>query len=402
MNYPIDEKVQYIIKTLNGHGFEANIVGGCVRDILLGLKPHDYDINTNATPKQVLEVFKNHKIYKTGLKHGTVTLVLNSQAFEITTYRIDGEYIDYRRPETVSFSLNLQDDLARRDFTINAFAYNNKDGLFDYHNGQADLQNKIIRCVGDPTTRFKEDALRIFRAIRFSSTLGFEIETETEKAIFENKDLLLNISIERIYIELLKTLFGKHVYEVLGQYKEIIEVIIPDFKYVARYKFMEKLNYLAKEKEDSSIILAIFLKPLENYRNILKKLKVSNKTYQEVFFIIDNYYYLIEANDISVRLSLNKMGKEMFVKLLKVQYYCQHIDEHYYQLCLNTLNYIEENNLPYQLKDLAIDGNDILKFGFKRQDISKQLNKILSLIIKNKLSNNKEDIYLYLKQQSTK
>ncbi len=402
MNYQLNEKVTYIIKTLNNHGFEANIVGGCVRDILLSREPSDFDINTNATPNQVLEVFKNHKIFKTGLKHGTVTLVLDNENFEITTYRIDGNYIDYRRPETVKFSLNLKDDLNRRDFTINALAYNNKDGLIDFNNGQNDLKNKLIRCVGNPYIRFEEDALRILRAIRFASALGFKIEKDTQKAIFDKKHLLSNISIERIYIELLKTLMGEYVYNVLPLYKEIIEIFIPEFKYVAEYKFIENLKHLSKEKKDKSIILAIFLQPVEEYKSILKRLKTDNKTYQETSFLIEHYYHLIALDNIDMRFNLNKMGKTMFAKLLRFQFYVEHIDKSYYELCLSTLDYIKENNLPYQLKDLAIDGNDIKKFGFIDEEISIQLNKILSLVIKNQLLNTKKDIYNYLNTNNIK
>lgn len=399
MNYFLDEKVTYIIKTLNDNGFEANIVGGCVRDILLKRVPSDFDINTNATPNQVMEVFKNHKIYETGRKYGTVSLILDNESFEITTYRSDGKYSDFRRPETVEFSSALIDDLSRRDFTINAMAYNNKDGLIDYYSGYHDLQNKLIRSVGNPHIRFQEDALRIVRAIRFASTLGFNIESETQNAMFEKKHLLLNIAIERIYIELIKTLTGKYVSHILALYKEIIEVFIPELSYVSNYKYIESLNFLTKEKEDKSIVLAIFLQPVENYKNILKRLKVDNKTYQEVTFLIDHYYCLIEVDNISLRFSLNKMGKEMLVKLLKVQYFSEHLDKYYYDLCLNTLDYIEKKKLPYQLKDLAIDGTDIQKFGFKDRQIANQLNQILSLVIKNKLSNTKEDLYEHLNSQ---
>ncbi|MGI6608347.1 MAG: CCA tRNA nucleotidyltransferase [Erysipelotrichaceae bacterium] len=396
MIYLINEKVDYIIRKLNDHGFEANIVGGCVRDILLMHHPSDIDINTDATPSQVTEVFKDHKIFKTGLKHGTVSLLLDGESFEITTYRIDGKYSDYRHPETVEFSSDIKNDLSRRDFTINALAYNSKDGLIDFYNGYDDLNNKIIRCVGNPYTRFKEDALRILRAIRFASTLGFRIEEETQKAIFETKDLLLNISVERIYIELIKILTGKYVSEALLPYKEIIEIIIPEYKDVARYKYVESLNYLSREKEDKSIILTLFILPLENYKNILTRLKVDNKTFNEVSFLIDHYYYFIEADKTATRFNLKEMGQEMFIKLLKVQYFSEHIDKSYYNLCISAFEYIDENKLPYQLKDLAVDGNDISKFGFKGKEIAVQLDKILSLIIKNKLNNTKDNIYKYL------
>lgn len=402
MDYLLDDKVAYIIKTLNNHGFEANIVGGCVRDILLNSVPSDFDINTDATPNQIIDIFKGFKIIETGIKHGTLSLILNGKAYEITTYRIDGKYTDYRRPETVKFSFNLADDLARRDFTINALAYNYKDGLLDFHNGCEDLKNQIIRCVGDPYIRFKEDALRILRAIRFASTLGFKIEEVTKKAMFENRHLLLNIANERIYIELMKTLTGKYVSEVLAQFKVILEVFIPELRYVSRYKFIESLKYLAKEKEDQSIILAILLKPLENFNEILKRFKVDNKTYQEVSFLIEHYYYPIEVDRITIRFTLNKMGKDMLVKLLKMQYFVEHIDKFYYDLSLSTIKYIEENKLPYQLKHLEIDGNDIQKFGFHGKEIAVQLKNLLSLVIKNKLNNTREDLYNYLKSQQNK
>ncbi len=402
MNYPLSEKITYIIKTLNDHGFEANIVGGCVRDILLKRHPSDFDINTDATPAQVLEVFKNHRIYKTGLKHGTVSLVLNNETFEITSYRTDGEYTDFRHPEKVEFSSDLRDDLARRDFTINAIAYNSKDGLLDFHHGYEDLKNKIIRCVGDPEIRLKEDALRILRAIRFACTLNFKIEEETRKVIFKKKHLLLNIAIERIYIELLKTLTGKYVADNLPLYKEIIEVFIPEFRYVARYRFVESLNHLSKEKKDKSVILAIFLQAAEGYQNILKRLKVDNKTYQEVSLLIENYYQFIEADDIAIRFNLHRMGKEMFAKLLKFQYLTGQIDKAYYDICLSILKYIEVNKLPYQLKDLSVDGNDIQSLGYEGKEIAQQLNRLLSLVIKYKLKNTKEDLMKYLKNSINK
>ena len=184
MNFTLPNAVEFALTSLEKAGFEAYIVGGCVRDILRGETPSDYDITTSATPKQTISVFENERIIETGLQHGTVTLIKDGMPLEITTYRIDGGYTDNRRPDSVIFTPNLKEDLARRDFTVNAFAYSPKSGIIDVFGGREDLNNKIIRSVGDADGRFNEDALRIMRAIRFASVLGFEIEEHTKKSIF--------------------------------------------------------------------------------------------------------------------------------------------------------------------------------------------------------------------------
>ena len=227
----IFEKANYLIETIENAGFEAYQVGGCVRDFFMKRKCDDIDITTSAKPGDLEKILaeNNIKYIETGLKHGTVTAVFDGDNFEITTYRTDGEYIDNRHPENVSFVSNIDEDLSRRDFTINAIAYNpNKDEIVDLFGGRDDIENKIIKAVGDPDRRFKEDALRIMRAIRFSSTLGFEIEENTKAALFRNKELLKNVSAERIFTELSKLLLGDNVFDVLTEYKEIIGVIIPE------------------------------------------------------------------------------------------------------------------------------------------------------------------------------
>ena len=184
----IEKNCYEILTALENAGFSAYLVGGCVRDALMGLPFHDYDITTNALPEETQEVFKDFKCIDIGKKHGTIAVLINKMLIEITTYRIDGAYTDKRHPESVSFSKNLQDDLSRRDFTVNALAYNNLNETADFFNGKEDLKNKIIRCVGDPMKRFDEDALRIMRAVRFASQLDFTIEPKTEKCIFSLKD----------------------------------------------------------------------------------------------------------------------------------------------------------------------------------------------------------------------
>lgn len=199
---------EYIIETLQKNGYEAFAVGGCVRDMLNGDTPHDFDITTSAEPETVMSLFE--KTVPTGIKHGTVTVIINGVPNEVTTYRTDGEYRDHRRPDSVIFVKSLREDLARRDFTVNAMAYNQKDGLKDFFGGREDIENRILRAVGEPGRRFYEDALRIMRLFRFSSVLGFDIEENTLKAALEYAPTLKSVSAERIYSELLKTLCGKN------------------------------------------------------------------------------------------------------------------------------------------------------------------------------------------------
>ena len=185
----IPKSANKILKALKSSGFEGFLVGGCVRDSLMGVVPNDYDITTNATPEQMIDVFKDFKVFKTGTEHGTVTVVVDGENIEVTTYRIDGEYVDNRHPTDVCFTSKIEDDLSRRDFTVNAMAYNQERGLIDLFGGIDDLKKGVIRCVGDPDKRFFEDGLRILRAVRFASKLGFEIEEKTAKSIHKNKHL---------------------------------------------------------------------------------------------------------------------------------------------------------------------------------------------------------------------
>lgn len=228
MKIKIDSNANIAVNSLCEKGFKAFAVGGCIRDCLLLKTPHDWDICTDAQPEDILRVFADYKVIETGIKHGTVCVIINSTPVEITTFRSDGDYCDNRHPSNVVFKSNIEDDLSRRDFTINALAYNENDGLVDCFNGIKDLDNKLIRCVGDADTRFKEDALRILRAVRFSSQLGFDIEDKTAQSIIKNKNLLLNISAERIREELLKLLMGDNVKNVLLKYRDVIGVIIPE------------------------------------------------------------------------------------------------------------------------------------------------------------------------------
>ena len=217
-----------VIQTLEQHGFEAYIVGGCVRDSILGRTPGDWDITTSASPQEVKEIF-DHTV-DTGIEHGTVTVLMNHEPYEVTTYRVDGKYEDHRRPNEVHFTKSLREDLLRRDFTINAMAYNDSEGIIDMYDGMTDLKNQTIRCVGEAKKRFDEDALRILRALRFQAQLGFQIEEETEEAIKNQAKFLKDISAERIQVELEKLITSAHPEVLVNAYKlGVTKIIFPEF-----------------------------------------------------------------------------------------------------------------------------------------------------------------------------
>ncbi len=221
---------QTALDMLHARGYKAYIVGGCVRDALLGKEPNDYDICTDCTPEGMKEVFASYNTIETGIKHGTLTVIIDHDPIEITTFRSDGTYSDHRKPDTVRFEKDLSQDLRRRDFTINALCYNRREGLVDMFGGTDDLKHRIVRCVGDPRERFDEDALRILRAMRFSSVLDFEIEKNTSFAIHRQKELLKNISAERIAAELKKLLCGRDPARILIEYRDVMAVLIPQLE----------------------------------------------------------------------------------------------------------------------------------------------------------------------------
>ncbi len=225
----LPEYAEIVIQSLERYGYEAYVVGGCVRDSLLGITPKDWDVCTNATPQEVLRVFRKRPVIKTGLKHGTVTVMVNHEPVEVTTFRVDGEYTDKRHPDEVIFVSRVEEDLSRRDFTINAMAYSPERGLVDAFGGQEDLAAGLIRCVGEPDERFNEDGLRIMRALRFASRFDFGIESETAFSIRRNRHLLENVSVERIFKELKGMLMGKGVLSMLQAFPDVMACIIPEF-----------------------------------------------------------------------------------------------------------------------------------------------------------------------------
>lgn len=399
----IPNNVQFIIDTLYNNNYEAFMVGGCVRDALLGLMPKDYDITTSSTPDITQKLFD--KTIPTGIKHGTITVVIDGENLEVTTYRTEGKYLDNRRPESVSFVSDIKEDLSRRDFTINALAYNNKVGLIDYFNGIDDLNNKTIRAVGDADKRFKEDALRMLRAIRFSCQLGFNIEASTYNAIKLNYKLIKNISMERIRDELCKILITDSPCTGLNLLKDtgILEIILPDIYALVEYTprcnnhnrdvFNHTLNVISNTNNDLLLRLsALFhdvgklntLKELSNghcyfpghaqegartCRPILSELKFDNDTIDRVSKIIFDHLVLnvdLMPTDGEVKRLLRRVGKKDIFTLFQLQRadinslwdpipFLKKVD-----FTENRVKYIIKNNEPLYIKDLAITGSDLI------------------------------------------
>ncbi len=378
------EDVIHILETLHGNGCSAFAVGGCVRDHLLGLKPKDYDITTDASAQKVKEIFSGQHLIDTGLKHGTVTLRLNHQNYEITTFRTDGEYPDHRHPQTVSFSSSIEDDLSRRDFTINAMAYSPFEGLIDLHGGRQDLKDGIIRTVGDPLKRFDEDALRILRALRFASRYQFRIEKSTSEAIHEKKDLLKLISRERILAEIREILLNEGVDELLEEYRDVFRVFMPSLK---------ELHPLNSHAKDLSLRLAVLFTGLSErqIRKTMNDLHCEKKLLQQLI-LLHRYQYtpIVNAN--------------IYLKKRILPY----LDEHQFDL-LADLQQLKDQKLIekvhrlyahgiYRLSDLAISGSDLLSLGYSGPQVGRMLESVLAAVVENRLQNERETLMGYCKR----
>ena len=399
------KNVDIAINLLQSAGFEAYAVGGCVRDSLLGKTPNDWDITTSAKPEDMKSVFADFHCIDTGIKHGTVTVVIDGEPLEITTFRLDGEYEDNRHPKSVTFTSDLGADLGRRDFTVNAMAYSKMTGTVDLFGGQNDLKNKIIRCVGDPDRRFNEDALRILRALRFASALDFEIEEKTAQSLLKNRALLGNISEERIAKELLKLVCGKGAKRILTDFAPVLFEILPELQPIYKnshdnphhcYDIYEH-TLIAVESIDPEPTLRFAMllhdcgKPAvkkfdengvahfyghqrisaEISAQILARLKVSNKFRDEILFLVSNHdrWELYENTEKMPRY-LSKFGLDGVLKLLKVMRADVLAQSPEYRYRLDQIADAEEiaKNLAAQkpclsLSELQINGRTLMDIG---------------------------------------
>lgn len=405
MYIDLPSKVNFIINKLIDNNFEAFIVGGSVRDSLLNISPKDWDITTNALPLDIMSIFPNS--IPTGLKHGTITVVIEKEYFEVTTYRVEDDYKDFRRPSSVKFVNSIKEDLSRRDFTINSMAYNHTIGLVDPFNGIKDLKLKNITSVGDANKRFNEDALRMLRAIRFSSQLNFEIDKSTLNALIENNFLIKNVSKERITEEISKLLLSKNpskgisylsstymIFQLVDtSFHDINNLItsIKDCKNNLGIRYSLFVYYLCKSNKDIT-------------RSILHKFRLDNKTSNLILYLNLNkgsYNKLINRYDIKVFIS--KIGLDYFTDYLYFEEIIAKSENHKEAIhkikSINKkFNDIIENGEPLTLKDLKITGNDIKSLGVPSgKDIGIMLNKALDIVFKNPELNDKNYLISILK-----
>lgn len=440
MKIKLPKQVSYIIGELEKHGFEAYAVGGCVRDSILGRTPDDWDITTSAKPQQVKEIFQ--RTIDTGIEHGTVTVMIEKTGYEVTTYRIDGEYEDSRHPKEVVFTSNLVEDLKRRDFTINAMAYSETAGLVDVFDGIGDINRKMIRCVGEAKERFCEDALRILRAVRFAAQLKFQIEEETQEAIRELANNLQNISAERIQTELVKLLVSEEPERIREAYElGITKVILPEFDAMMTctqenihhmYTVGEHTIQALKKIENCKVLrLAVLLhdvgkvetkiideegvahfyghaaKSAEIARSILRRLKFDNDTIGKVKKLIELHDHRPDLKKSSVRKLAVKSGTDLFEDLIKVKKadtlaqseYKREEKLIYLDSILQLYKEIIRDNECIKLKDMELNGKDLLALGIPQgKMVGKILGDLFELVIEEPEKNKKEFLMDYVKE----
>lgn len=429
----------FALNELNKNGFEAYLVGGSVRDFLMNMPLGDKDITTNATPEQVKGVFVDFRVIDTGLRHGTVTVLIDGEPLEITTYRTESAYSDNRRPDSVSFSKSFSQDVLRRDFTVNGIGISKNGEIRDEVGGKADIENKIIRAIGNAEDRFSEDALRILRAIRFASVLGFKIEENTEKAIFSKCELLKNISAERKREELLKLICGENAEKVLLKYRDVLAVCIPEMR--SEFDFLQhnrhhiydvythSVKALSYAKRDPNIRISLLLhdigkpetakfdekgemhfkchaqKSFEISEKILDSLRFSNADRNEILTLIKYHDIPFMCEDMQnpsekrVKRIVSQFGKSTSLKLAEVRR-CDNAAQNpeyflgndFYKQCEELICEVADRGECLSLKDLAVNGNDLSALGFSGRQIGDTLNILLGKVLDESLNNDKKSL----------
>lgn len=436
------ENALRVMNELLNSGYEAYMVGGCVRDALMNRPVHDYDITTNARPEEIMRVFGDYHVIPTGLKHGTVTVISEGYHFEVTAYRVDGEYSDSRRPDKVSFTSDIKEDLARRDFTMNAIAMDINGEVIDPFGGCEDIKYHIIRCVGEPEKRFTEDALRIMRALRFASQLGFDIENSTSEALIGLKERLDRISAERIREELDKLICGENCVEVMLKYSEVIVQIIPEFSECIgfqqhspyhRYDVWEHIvRAVGAVSSDNVKLRRVMLfhdigKPLcytqdetgrghfkghgeageELTRRIMHRLRYDNRTIKDTCVLVK--YHTRKFHDTrQIKIALSELGEDLFFELLHVKRADNSAKHDFVLAELAGFNETEKKaremlagNECLSIAQLAINGRELTELGIDGKAVGETLSDMLKLIIDGELENNKDVLINFAKVRNS-
>ncbi len=432
------------LSVLEACGYQGYIVGGCVRDCLLGRTPNDWDVTTNATPEEMKACFADFRVIETGIRHGTLTVIIDGMQLEITTYRNDGEYLDNRHPVQVTFSQKIEDDLSRRDFTVNAMAYHPNRGLVDLFGGRADLQAKTVRAVGEAKTRFEEDGLRILRAIRFAAVLDFDIAEDTAKAIHDCKALLSGIAAERIREELCKLICGRGAVRILRDYIDVIAVFLPELyrcvgfeqntKYHCYDVFEHTLHALELyEGDDLLTCLGILLhdigKPLcytedeqgghfkghapvgvEITREVLSRLRFDNETIRRMELLVEWHDIPLSAEKKRVKRLMQRLPDQDILRLLEIKRcdrlaHAPDFQELPPELALipAVIDEIRAEDACLSLRTLAVDGDDLMALGIpKGKQIGQMLQALLDEVIEERLPNEKDALLQAAKERIKK
>lgn len=441
MDFPIPQEVGDILTRFAENGYDAYAVGGCVRDVLLGRIPSDWDVTTSAHPEETERIFADRRVLKTGLKHGTVTVLSGNLPVEVTTFRVDGAYSDGRHPDSVSFTGKLEEDLARRDFTVNAMAYRPQTGLVDCFGGREDLNKKVIRCVGNPDKRYREDGLRILRALRFASTLGFSLEKITAESAVRNRNLIDRIASERVRVEFVKLLCGSSAADNLRRYREVIAQFIPEIR--PTFEFCQKnphhrydvwehtLRCLEAVEAEPVLRLTMFLhdlgKPMcftqsadgvghfyghpvksaDLAKQILIRLRFDKKTESTVLTLVRSHDLPLVPEERSLRRRLNTLGEQNLRLLLKVEEadakgkgtkdsrYLESLEK-----ITDVLQRIIEQQQCFQLSKLAVNGEDLMKAGIPEgAGIGKTLKFLLDAVLDGRCVNSKQELLTFLQKE---
>lgn len=437
MYIEIPEKILNVLRRLNAAGFEAYIVGGCVRDALMGRVPHDFDITTSALPEQTMRLFSEFAVIPTGIKHGTVTILCEGEPLEITTFRVDGKYTDSRRPDSVRFTRSIAEDLARRDFTMNAIAYNPDVGIVDEFGGEEDIRRRIIRCVGTPDERFREDALRIMRALRFAVSLGFGIERDTADSLERNCSLMNNIAVERVYSELTAMLSAWNASDsirgVLREYREVFAQIIPelrpcfDYQQKSKYHTLDLYEHIIMtvetaaqlSREDYILPLAMLLHDIgkpqcmtadngvrhyyghpavsaELADKIMRRFKSSSADRKLITDIVRTHDAQLNSSAKTMRRRLAAMGEELlrYCTLAHIAddsakaEFCRQRIPTYYEVLDKIPEVAAQSCLT--VKSLAVNGRDLSAVIKPSPKMGEILNRLLSEVVDGTLPNERE------------
>lgn len=438
---PLPPQVNLVLDALQDAGYEAYVVGGAVRDALRGCPGSDWDIATSARPDQMQTVFSAFSMIETGLKHGTVTVLVDHMPLEITTYRIDGAYTDHRRPEQVQFTRCLEEDLARRDFTINALAYHPKTGVVDCFGGQEDLAAGLIRCVGDPDTRFQEDGLRILRALRFASVFSMEIEPRTAAAIHRNRALLAHISVERIQSELTKLLCGSGVVSVLREFADVAAECIPECAPMFGFNqhnphhdrdvWEHTLQVVASIPGQPVLRWAALLhdigkpasfqiapdgighfyghaeKSTQLAGEILSRLRFEHTARDQILTLIRHHDTPVTPDRKPLKRLMSRLGVDTTRQLIEVQkadtfglssQYLDRLDT--YAAAEQAIEAILSEESCFSLKDLCINGNDLIALGFRGKEIGRALSRCLNAVMEETIPNEREALLAWIRSSS--